>query len=89
MLAVDGSSAASGRSLARVLELCCLCATVADASSGFDCSNFQAQLLGKREIDDHVFQTIFLNKDTSEHLWSRDQIDKSKISASSATVAGS
>lgn len=30
-------------------------------------------------IEQHVFQTIFLNKDTSEHQWSRDDIDKDKV----------
>ncbi|KAK4046052.1 hypothetical protein OIV83_006398 [Microbotryomycetes sp. JL201] len=30
-------------------------------------------------LEQHVFQTIFLNKDTSEHQWSRDDIAKDKI----------
>lgn len=30
-------------------------------------------------VQDHVYQTIFLDKHGSEHKWSRDEIDKDKI----------
>lgn len=53
----------------------------------FDCTNYQAQFppaKGGKEtkdshFDKHVFQTIFLNKERDGHLWSMDEIDKSKI----------
>ncbi len=45
----------------------------------FDCTNYQAQFPPKVDFDKHVFQTIFLNKDRNGHLWSIDEIDKSKI----------
>lgn len=45
----------------------------------FDCTNYQAQFPETVPFDDHVFQTIFLNKDRDSKLWSIDEIDKSKI----------
>ncbi|GAB7330103.1 hypothetical protein MBLNU13_g01786t1 [Cladosporium sp. NU13] len=45
----------------------------------FDCTNYQAQFPPSVPFDNHVFQTIFLNKDRDGHLWSIDQIDESKI----------
>ena len=44
----------------------------------FDCNNFQFQLDNNRPLEDHVFQTIFLNKE-HKHLWSKDEINKDKI----------
>lgn len=45
----------------------------------FDCTNYQAQFPPDVPFENHVFQTIFLNKDRDQHLWSKDEIDKSKI----------
>jgi len=45
----------------------------------FDCTNYQAQFPEHVDFDDHVFQTIFLNKDRDSKLWSIDEIDESKI----------
>lgn len=45
----------------------------------FDCTNYQAQFPPSVPFDNHVFQTIFLNKERDGHLWSIDQIDESKI----------
>lgn len=45
----------------------------------FDCSNFQYQLDRTKGPEDHVFQTIFLNK-KHEQTWSREKIRKDKIS---------
>ena len=52
---------------------------------GFDCTNYQHQFretLGAGQLplpqDQHVFQTIFLN-DQQQHLWTWNDIDKSKI----------
>lgn len=45
----------------------------------FDCSNYQAQFPPNLPFDQHIFQTIFLNKERDGHLWSKDEIDKSKI----------
>ena len=47
----------------------------------FDCSAFQFQLDQGKPFEDHVFQTIFLNKD-HEKYWSNNEINKDKISAS-------
>lgn len=45
----------------------------------FDCSNFQAQLKDQDiPFEDHVFQTIFLNK-KDEHTWTKDEIRQDKI----------
>ena len=50
----------------------------------FDCSAFQYQLKEKdKPFDDHVFQTIFLNK-KHQHLWSHKEIREDKISASAS-----
>lgn len=45
----------------------------------FDTTNYQAQFPEKVPFEDHVFQTIFLNKDRDSHLWTDHEIDKSKI----------
>ena len=45
----------------------------------FDCTNYQAQFPPDVPFENHVFQTIFLNKDRDGHLWSIDEIDESKI----------
>ena len=45
----------------------------------FDCTNYQAQFPPDVPFDKHVFQTIFLNHERDSHLWTRDEIDKSKI----------
>ncbi|MCJ1478083.1 hypothetical protein MMC13_006758 [Lambiella insularis] len=45
----------------------------------FDCTNYQAQFPPEVKFEDHVFQTIFLNKKRDGHLWSIDEIDESKI----------
>lgn len=45
----------------------------------FDCSNFQYQLKeAKRPFEQHIFQTIFLNK-KDEETWSKHEIKKDKI----------
>ncbi|BGP44415.1 hypothetical protein JCM10450v2_000228 [Rhodotorula kratochvilovae] len=44
----------------------------------FDCSAFQFQLDQGKPFEDHVFQTIFLNKD-HEKYWSNNEINKDKI----------
>ncbi|TRM56662.1 hypothetical protein BD626DRAFT_551463 [Schizophyllum amplum] len=44
----------------------------------FDCSNYQAQFSRDLPFEQHVFQTIFLNKNDRE-TWSYDEIDRSKI----------
>lgn len=45
----------------------------------FDCTNYQAQFPPEVPFEKHVFQTIFLNKERDGHIWTRDEIDKSKI----------
>jgi hypothetical protein len=45
----------------------------------FDCTNYQAQFPPEVPFEDHVFQTIYLNKKRDSHLWSIDEIDESKI----------
>ena len=46
----------------------------------FDCSNFQYQLKdAKKPVEDHIFQTIFLNKKDKE-TWTIDEIKEDKIS---------
>lgn len=48
----------------------------------FDCSNFQYQLKdAKKPVEDHIFQTIFLNKKDKE-TWTIDEIKEDKISRS-------
>jgi hypothetical protein len=45
----------------------------------FDCTAFQAQLPKDKPFEEHVFQTIYLNK-KHEETWSMDEIDEDKIS---------
>lgn len=45
----------------------------------FDCTNYQAQFPPEVPFENHVFQTIFLNKHRDGHLWSINEIDESKI----------
>ena len=45
----------------------------------FDTTNYQSQFPEKVPFEDHVFQTIFLNKERDGHLWTDKEIDKSKI----------
>ncbi|KAK4450180.1 flavin-containing amine oxidasedehydrogenase [Podospora aff. communis PSN243] len=45
----------------------------------FDCANYQAQFPPNVPFEDHVFQTIFLNKERDGHLWTDGEIDESKI----------
>lgn len=45
----------------------------------FDTTNYQSQFPERVPFEDHVFQTIYLNKDRDGHLWSDHEIDKSKI----------
>ena len=45
----------------------------------FDTTNYQAQFPENVPFEDHVFQTIFLNKKRDGHLWSLDEIDPAKI----------
>jgi len=45
----------------------------------FDCSNYQAQFPPDVDFENHVFQTIFLNKERDGKHWSIDEIDESKI----------
>jgi hypothetical protein len=48
----------------------------------FDCHNFQYQLKdAKKPVEDHIFQTIFLNKKDKE-TWTIDEIKEDKISKS-------
>ncbi|KAI1625478.1 hypothetical protein EDD37DRAFT_389581 [Exophiala viscosa] len=45
----------------------------------FDTTNYQAQFPHNVPFEDHVFQTIYLNKGRDGHLWSDHEIDESKI----------
>ena len=45
----------------------------------FDCTHYQSQFPEMVPFDDHVFQTIFLNKERDSKHWSIDEIDESKI----------
>lgn len=45
----------------------------------FDCTNYQGQFPPEVPFEDHVFQTIYLNKHRDGHLWPIDEIDESKI----------
>ena len=45
----------------------------------FDCTNYQSQFPQEVPFENHVFQTIFLNKGQDSKLWSIDEIDESKI----------
>ncbi|KAI9632138.1 uncharacterized protein MKK02DRAFT_20857 [Dioszegia hungarica] len=44
----------------------------------FDCSAFQYQLDKEKPLEDHVFQTIFLNNKHTD-TWDKDEIKKDKI----------
>lgn len=44
----------------------------------FDCTNYQSQFPPEVPFENHVFQTIYLNK-KDEKLWPIDEIDESKI----------
>ncbi|KAK5057638.1 hypothetical protein LTR84_011639 [Exophiala bonariae] len=45
----------------------------------FDTTNYQCQFPENVPFEDHVFQTIYLNKERDGHLWTDNEIDKSKI----------
>ncbi|KAF2103939.1 FAD/NAD(P)-binding domain-containing protein [Rhizodiscina lignyota] len=45
----------------------------------FDCTNYQSQFPPEVDFDNHVFQTIFLNRERDGHLWDLNQIDEEKI----------
>ncbi|KAK8084883.1 FAD/NAD(P)-binding domain-containing protein [Apiospora hydei] len=45
----------------------------------FDTSNYQSQFPEKVPFEQHVFQTIYLNKARDSHLWSDAEIDESKV----------
>lgn len=45
----------------------------------FDCTNYQGQFPEKVPFENHVFQTIYLNKGRDSKLWPIDEIDESKI----------
>ena len=45
----------------------------------FDCTNYQAQFPPTVPFDNHVFQTIFLNRERDSGHWDIDEIDETKI----------
>jgi len=45
----------------------------------FDTTNYQPQFPERVPFEDHVFQTIFLNRQRDGHLWSDGEIDESQI----------
>ncbi|KAK0720208.1 hypothetical protein B0H67DRAFT_575332 [Lasiosphaeris hirsuta] len=45
----------------------------------FDCTHYQAQFPPDVPFCDHVFQTIFLNRERDGHLWTDGEIEKSNI----------
>lgn len=45
----------------------------------FDCTNYQSQFPAKVPFEQHVFQTIFLNKERDGGLWTDKEIDEDKI----------
>ncbi|KIW69444.1 hypothetical protein PV04_05321 [Phialophora macrospora] len=45
----------------------------------FDATNYQCQFPENVPFENHVFQTIFLNKKRDGHLWSDAEIDATKI----------
>ncbi|KAI1155592.1 FAD/NAD(P)-binding domain-containing protein [Nemania diffusa] len=45
----------------------------------FDTTNYQSQFPEKVTFEQHVFQTIYLNKDRDRHLWSDGEIRKDRI----------
>ncbi|CAF0767442.1 unnamed protein product [Adineta steineri] len=44
----------------------------------FDCTNYQSQFSQTIPFSNHIFQTIFLNKNHS-YLWTKNEINKEKI----------
>ncbi|KAI1801306.1 FAD/NAD(P)-binding domain-containing protein [Daldinia bambusicola] len=45
----------------------------------FDTTNYQSQFPDKVPFEQHVFQTIYLNKDRDRKLWTDHEIDEEKI----------
>ncbi|KAI1194033.1 FAD dependent oxidoreductase [Nemania serpens] len=45
----------------------------------FDTTNYQSQFPENVPFEQHVFQTIYLNKDRDRHLWSDGEIRKDRI----------
>ncbi|KAM0429817.1 hypothetical protein ACHAPT_006423 [Fusarium lateritium] len=45
----------------------------------FDCTNYQSQFPEKVPFEQHIFQTIYLNKDRDSKLWTDHEIDENKI----------
>ncbi|KAF2022163.1 FAD/NAD(P)-binding domain-containing protein [Aaosphaeria arxii CBS 175.79] len=45
----------------------------------FDCTNYQSQFPPSVPFENHVFQTIFLNKSRDSHLWTIDDIAPDKV----------
>lgn len=45
----------------------------------FDTTHYQSQFPETVPFEDHVFQTIFLNKARDGHLWTAHEIDESKV----------
>ncbi|RBA18508.1 hypothetical protein FPRO05_10801 [Fusarium proliferatum] len=45
----------------------------------FDCTNYQSQFPEKVPFEQHVFQTIYLNKDRDSKLWTDNEIAEDKI----------
>jgi len=45
----------------------------------FDTTNYQSQFPEKVPFEQHVFQTIYLNKDRDRKLWTDNEINKDKI----------
>ncbi|KAF2965089.1 hypothetical protein GQX73_g8498 [Xylaria multiplex] len=45
----------------------------------FDTTNYQCQFPENVPFKQHVFQTIYLNKDRDRHLWSDEEIHKDRI----------
>lgn len=45
----------------------------------FDATNYQGQFPEKVPFENHVFQTIYLNKDRDRKHWTDNEIDKSKV----------
>lgn len=45
----------------------------------FDTTNYQSQFPEKVPFEQHIFQTIFLNKDRDRNLWTDDEIREDKV----------
>ncbi|KAI0395471.1 FAD/NAD(P)-binding domain-containing protein [Xylariaceae sp. FL0594] len=45
----------------------------------FDTTNYQSQFPDRVPFEQHVFQTIFLNKDRDGHLWTDDEIREERV----------